>query len=203
MAPPRLDHARPATFVLISPGRAEQRQQNVVEADEPGRLPRQHQKDRKDEQHRVRAGAAGEKEVHVEERPGRGRDPDEGTDDERDADRGLTECDRLAEPGVGVVVEKELEDAPIPVVGDRRLGRRGWDLRDVEPEAFQGQARIDPRRVLDLVKTSLDSGVSDVQANGEPDNGHARVAEEELCERGVLDDAPAREDVDHAAQRDL
>src|SRR5581483_6224632 len=180
----------------------EHRQQPAVEADVSRGLPSENEQEAHQEEHRVRAGAAGEHEVEVHERASHGGDAGEGAEDQAEADRRLPEGDDPAHEALRVAVDEELDEAAVPVVGDGRLGRRWRHRRDALPERQDARAVVDVVRrgagVDHLVPAGLQPGPPDVDAKEKPDECHARVGEEESCEGRVLDDgAPGREGSTH------
>src|SRR5690349_17863496 len=91
------------------PRSAQGRQQVAVQADPTSNLPTEDQEDSETEQYRVRARGARQLEVEVHQRSEEGRDAHEGSDDQSDSDKKLTNRDHLGEPGVPLVVEHVLE----------------------------------------------------------------------------------------------
>src|SRR5207247_6495592 len=93
---------------------------------------------------------------------------------------------------MSVVVDHELDESAVPVVGDGWLGGRGGDRRDPLPEGEDASAVVDVIGagpvVEDLMQARVEPAVSDVDSDDQPDDGHARVREEELRERRIRDD---------------
>src|SRR6266700_7066930 len=97
---------------------ANERHEEPVKSDVAAGLPGEDEEEAEQEHDRVRAGAAGEHEVQVHERPAHGGDAGERTEDESETDRGLTERDHLAHDHLCLAVNEELDEAAVPVVGD-------------------------------------------------------------------------------------
>src|SRR5205823_7975509 len=102
-----------------------------------------------------------------------------------------SEGDDLPEDALPVVVDHELDEAAVPVVGDRGLGGRRGDRGDPLPEGEDSLAVVDVVRrragVEDLVQSGVEPAVADVNPDDQPDDGHAGVRKEEFRERRVRD----------------
>src|SRR5206468_4886445 len=99
-------------------------------------------------------------------------DADKRTEDETESDGGLAEGDDLPEDALPVVVDHELDEATVPVVGDRGLGGRRGDRGDPLPEGEDSLAVVDVVRrragVEDLVPSGVAPAVADVDPDDQP-----------------------------------
>ena len=121
-------------------------------------------------------------------RPEEGGEAGQDAEDEPDADGDLAEHDQVGEPGLGAVVEEELQEAAVPLVGDRRAAsprgspRRGPSSR---PRAVAGA--VHPGLVGELVPAGIEPREAQEQADRQPEQAGLGVAEQEPREGRSLD----------------
>ena len=115
------------------PGRAQEREQEVVEADITGDLPGQHQQNRQDKEQSIGAGRTSHNEVPVEQCAKEGADAHKGTHNQSDTDQNFTEDNQLGKPGVALGLQQKSDKIPIPIKGDGRVAFR-WDSDGTSPD---------------------------------------------------------------------
>src|SRR3712207_8867848 len=89
--------------------------------------------------------------------PEEGRDADQRADQQAQADGQLAEDDQLGEPGVRAAVDQDLDEAAVPVVGDRRLALRGNERSEEHTSELQSRQYLVCRLLLEKKKIHHDT----------------------------------------------
>ena len=93
------------------------------------------------------------------------------------------------EPGLGVVVDEQVEEVAIPVIADRGMTARGGirDRDGVLPVAQERGTTVDPARAGELVQAGVEPREAEEDADRQPHQPGVAVAEQEARERRSLD----------------